>query len=121
MENEVQKAISVDEHILNASGLVKDKRGYNAMLNLLQNGLLMYERLGVEDTGEFIKVLDHIGLEWRFFDGGIELVENAKTKYYIREIHNKQPPHKPLSKLRTYVEGEGWLRTRNSDFLNEKG
>ncbi|MHC0440999.1 hypothetical protein [Flavobacterium sp. 3-210] len=112
MANEVQKAITVDEHILNASGLVKDKRGYNALLNLLQNGLLYYERLGIEDTGEFIKVLDRIGLEWRFFDGGIELVENAKTKYYIREIHNKQESYKSLSTLRKNSEGEGWVKTR---------
>ncbi|WP_047775992.1 hypothetical protein [Flavobacterium sp. ABG] len=114
MENEVQKANTVDAHILEASGLVKDKRGYNALLNLLQNGLLMFERLGIEDTSKFIKVLDKIGLEWRFITDGIELKENAKSMYYIREIYNKQESHKPTSKLRNYKEGEGWVKTRNN-------
>lgn len=114
MNNEVQKAIWVDEHILNASGLEKDKRGYNALLNLLQNGLIMNDRLGESDTIEFSKVLDKIGLEYRFFDGGIELKENAKSMYYLREIYNKQKVHMPLIKLKEYKEGEGWIKTRTN-------
>jgi hypothetical protein len=63
MKNDVQKVINVDAHILEASRLVKDKRGYNALLSLLNASVLMTDRLGLEDTKEFTKILDRIGLE----------------------------------------------------------
>ena len=92
MENEVIKAISIHAHIIEASGFTKDKREYNALLNLLHNSVLFYERLGYDETMEFTKVLDKIRLGYRHFDNGIELIENSITGYYLTEIHSKIPP-----------------------------
>ena len=119
MENEVQRAIDIDAHILEASGLVKDKRGYNALLNLLNASVLMTDRLGLENTKEFAKILDKIGLEYRWFDDGIELLHNSHFKYYLKNMYVEPEPYVSKSVFRTYVEGEGWQKTRNSDFLKE--
>lgn len=119
MENEVQKVSDVDAHILEASGLVKDKRGYNALLNLLNASVLMTNRLGLDDTKEFSKILDRIGLEYRWFDDGIELMHNSQYKYYIKNIYVEPEPYVSKSTFRNYEEGVGWVKTRNSDFLKE--
>lgn len=125
MINEVEKAKAADAHILKASQLVKEKRGYNALIVLLSAGVLMNDRLGQNETYDFTKILDRVGVEYRFIPHGIELRENAKSNYY----HNVMYPQKlePKNDFNTSYyhndknlsvgkeEKQGWVRTRNID------
>ncbi|MFH6991787.1 hypothetical protein [Flavobacterium sp. FlaQc-48] len=99
MKTDVQKAVEVDAYILKASGLIKEKRGYNALLNLLQSGTLMNERLGMPDTMELCKILIHLKFDYEFIANGVKLTENAKVNYYNTVMY---PPKAEASPERIY-------------------
>lgn len=97
MKTDVEKAKEVDEYILKYSGLVKDKRGYNALLQLLHTGILMNERLGEEDTVALCKILIHLKFDYEFISFGLKLKANSKLNYY----HQVMYPPKPISNEQT--------------------
>ncbi len=91
MKTDVEKAVEVDAYILKASGLVKEKRGYNALLNLLQSGILMNDRLGMPDTMELCKVLIHLKFDYEFIPNGVKLKDNSKVNYYNKVMYPPKP------------------------------
>lgn len=94
MKTDVEKAEEVDEYILKYSGLIKDKRGYNALLNLLHTGVLMNEKLGEEDTYSLCKILIHLKFDYEFISFGIKLKDNSKLNYYHKVMY---PPKQALN------------------------
>jgi hypothetical protein len=97
MKTDAEREKEVDEYILKYSGLVKEKRGYNALLQLLHSGILMNERLGEDDTVELCKILNHLKFDYEFISFGIKLKDNTKLHYYHRVMH----PPKPISNEQT--------------------
>lgn len=91
MKTDVEKAKEVDEYVLKYSGLVKEKRGYNALLNLLQTGVLMNYRLGFDDTVVLCKILNHLKFEYEFIPDGIKLKDNSKVDYYNCVMYPPKP------------------------------
>lgn len=99
MKTDVEKAKEVDEYVLKYSRLVKDKRGYNALLTLLQTGVLMNDRLGYEDTVVLCKILIHMKFRFEFISGGIMLTDNTKVNYYHTVMY---PPKTEVNPEKSY-------------------
>lgn len=126
MKTNVEKAKEVDDYILIASGLIKEKRGYNALLNLLQTGILMNDRLGVNDSVVLCKILNHIKFEYDFIPDGIQLKQNSKLIFYNTIMYPPKPEIKTeltsnqskrdrrLSVGKEEVSTNGWIRTRDN-------
>ena len=95
MKTDVDKAKEVDEYVLKYSGLVKNKRGYNALLNLLQTGILMNDRLGYDDTVVLCKILIHMKFRFEFISDGIVLTDNTKINYYNTIMYPTKPELSP--------------------------
>ncbi|MDQ1165897.1 hypothetical protein [Flavobacterium sp. SORGH_AS_0622] len=87
MKTDVEKAVEVDAYVLKASGLIKDKRSYNALMNLLQTGVLMNERLGEDDTVVLCKILIVMKFSYEFIPYGVRLKENSKLDFYNKVMY----------------------------------
>lgn len=97
MKTDVEKAKEVDEYILKASGLVKDKKGYNALLQLLHTGVLLYDRLGQNTTFDLCKILNYLKFDYDFLSNGIKLKDNSKLNFYRDVMY-------PSKEERVYVQ-----------------
>lgn len=95
MKTDVEKAVEVDTYVLKASGLVKDKRGYNALIQLLHTGVLMNKRLGIDDTVVLCKILNHLKFDYEFIPFGLKLKDNSKVNFYNKIMY---PPKVLTSK-----------------------
>lgn len=92
---------TIDIHILKAtvhaytalwSILDKDKTYYNLSLkDLLRDGYLRCSFTGADDIVGFTRILNHIGITFRYISNGIELKENAKIHYRDDKMYKKAP------------------------------
>lgn len=87
MKTDVEKAKEVDAYVLKESGLIKNVTSYNALLNLLQTGQLMNERLGDDETVVLCKILIAMKFEFEFIPYGVRLKENSKLSFYHQVMY----------------------------------
>jgi hypothetical protein len=93
--------LAIDNQIIKAtehayislwSILDKDKTFYNNSLAvLLHDGKMPCSFSGPEDTVGLARILNHIGLPFRYITNGFELKEGSKVTYRENKMYRKTP------------------------------
>lgn len=80
---------AVSSHVLNASGLKLNSRGYLAICQLMRIGKVNFVRIGQSNTAELARILNGIGLECYLDEEALRLSPSGISNYYENVMEQK--------------------------------